>query len=536
MGHPRGAEEGSYHGAGRQHGTREWDGHREWQRIPFDAKVQVPHPFTGEPGKGPTLDGYLADVGAEAYKWEENGLCMRAFFGLRPPTLEGEAKMFYIRQRKAVLAEPERDAEGRVCRDEEGRPILLKDPCHFWARMLYRRFRGPTADKVKEYQHFERRQDESALSLHDRLSGLADDLDVTNERELVLKYLDAVKGGAGDLLRNHVIVEMGEHATLQAVADRFDEIEQAAQLFMGEEQRHPARDWVCEQEQGGGRRTGRGETVEAWAAGGDLESRSRMCWACADETHSFQHCPHRSTRHQGCCGAPRAGAWAMWPRCAGSCTQGFNPNGRKASAPPLGGGGAHQCGGASGHTGLRRGKWERNGAGRRTPQQAGRRIGDSSSVRHEGRATSVGAKGGVGLYAAQACPRHGRKEGPMGGQRKVGSQPREEGSSQDLEGAAGRAGKATTRLPGRQRALGQGAAGRGVETQTGKLATEQQQEEQSDAIPKAKSNEGEDKATGGWEEACNQQEEVEGLASHREPDGAGAPSILEKGWRWQASW
>jgi len=57
--------------------------------IPLSAKVEVPRPLTGEPGKGPSLQSHAADLGKQMTRWEAHRYNMRAFFLLLPPTLEG---------------------------------------------------------------------------------------------------------------------------------------------------------------------------------------------------------------------------------------------------------------------------------------------------------------------------------------------------------------------------------------------------------------------------------------------------------------
>lgn len=120
------------------------EGHQNYRtevyRVPTNAKVEVPRPYTGEAGKGPSLKAHLADLEAVATRWRENRLSMRFFFRQLAPTLDGEAKLFYINEMENILAEPERAADGTPLKDARGREVPLEDPCHLWASMLMRRF------------------------------------------------------------------------------------------------------------------------------------------------------------------------------------------------------------------------------------------------------------------------------------------------------------------------------------------------------------------------------------------------------------
>jgi len=140
-----------YHG-----GTRERDGHTRGPRtIPVNAEVKMVKPYTGEPGKGPALKHYLADLQGVTARWRANGFSMRVFFCQLGPTLDGEAKNFYIDEMAAILRQHEQGSEGNVALDRDGQPILLRDPTHLWARMLKVRFCRVTAERLQEFERFQ---------------------------------------------------------------------------------------------------------------------------------------------------------------------------------------------------------------------------------------------------------------------------------------------------------------------------------------------------------------------------------------------
>ena len=199
--------------------------------MPLNAKVEVSSKFSGDTTKGPPLKAYLADLQSAAARWRANGLSMRVFFQQLAPTLEGEAKLYYINEADDILAQPEKDAYGRAVCDMQGRLVPMQDPCRAWAERLAGRFRGITAEKQSEYQHFACKKNETAMSLYERLYGLAGDLDISSEKELIRKYLDAIPGKAGGLLRSQVIAQMGQRATLRGVSALHAEIEQGARLY-----------------------------------------------------------------------------------------------------------------------------------------------------------------------------------------------------------------------------------------------------------------------------------------------------------------
>jgi len=86
----------------------------------------------------------MTDLQSCTVGWREHDYSMRSFFQRMAQTLDGEAKRFYTHEHKKVLQKPERDAAGRVVRDDLGRVVLIQDPVRLWGKMLHHRFMGRT--------------------------------------------------------------------------------------------------------------------------------------------------------------------------------------------------------------------------------------------------------------------------------------------------------------------------------------------------------------------------------------------------------
>ncbi|GJP83894.1 hypothetical protein CLOP_g13995 [Closterium sp. NIES-67] len=91
-------------------------------------KVEVPARFTGDQEIGTRLKAYVMHIHCEKFCWEQDGLDLRHFFRSLGNTLAGDVEAFLLEVRDLLLQEEERDALGRVCCDEEGWILMLRDP------------------------------------------------------------------------------------------------------------------------------------------------------------------------------------------------------------------------------------------------------------------------------------------------------------------------------------------------------------------------------------------------------------------------
>jgi len=178
------------------------------------------------------------------------------------------------------------------------------------------------------------------MSLYYRVLRLAQDLRVDTEKAVVRKYLTAVPGSPGELLRDQVYLQLGEHARLLEVAQLHDRLQRTLRAFPLAARRaspppraRPKVQW---------HRT-RGEGLRAYTAA-EGTAGPGACWVCASTAHSTRGCPHRKTRHQvlTCTACERKGhvegvCWQKHPemrptpeqfeRATRGATAGYRPGG-----------------------------------------------------------------------------------------------------------------------------------------------------------------------------------------------------------------
>ncbi|CAI7786097.1 unnamed protein product [Closterium sp. NIES-54] len=135
------------------------------------------------------------------YRCDRSGMDPIEFFLSLPNTLGGEAETLYRMKIGEWLRRAEEDGE---------------DPTVLFLDRLRKQFPGHTAQRIREFQEFRRRDEESLLTYYGRLMNLAEDVVCTDSSMIISKFLNGLDKGLAGGLRMRVY-ELGAEATPEEV-------------------------------------------------------------------------------------------------------------------------------------------------------------------------------------------------------------------------------------------------------------------------------------------------------------------------------
>ncbi|CAI7844974.1 unnamed protein product [Closterium sp. NIES-54] len=236
-------------------------------------KVEVAERYTGIPGVGPSLKNYLMELETVEYCWERDGYDPAEFFRKMVGTLAGEAETFYRLTRDEVLEEL---AEGEIV-----------NPTARFLQLLLKEFAGQTEARVEEFRDFRRKKEESLLANYCRLRELAEDLESTDERLLVRKFVQGLDEELKGVVRS-TVYSIGADVTLKEVYLLTKKTEQAQRLLDLEDSEGKSRakmSWAA-------------TAVPDPASGGSSRAKTRLCHTCGEHGHLKRDCPNVPTCEQ----------------------------------------------------------------------------------------------------------------------------------------------------------------------------------------------------------------------------------------------
>ncbi|CAI7820085.1 unnamed protein product [Closterium sp. NIES-54] len=212
-----GTSMGSREEKGRQRGavksargeSGSWDTGR-WAAT-AQPRVEVPVRFTGNEGTGPSLKNYFMQISNVKYRCNWSGMDPIEFFLSLPNTLGGEAETLYHMKIGEWLRRAEEDGE---------------DPTVLFLDRLRKQFPGHTAQRIREFQEFRRRDEESLLTYYGQLMNLAEDVVCTDSSMIISKFLNGLDKGLAGGLRMRVY-ELGAEATPKEVFELAERVELA---------------------------------------------------------------------------------------------------------------------------------------------------------------------------------------------------------------------------------------------------------------------------------------------------------------------
>ncbi|CAI7911866.1 unnamed protein product, partial [Closterium sp. NIES-53] len=188
-------------------------------------------------------------------------------------TLAGEAETFYRLTRDEVLEEL---AEGEIV-----------NPTARFLQLLLKEFAGQTKARVEEFRDFRRKKEESLLANYCRLHELAEDLESTDERLLVRKFVQGLDEELKGVVRS-TVYSIGADVTLKEVYSLTKKTEQAQRLLDLEDSEGKSRaktSWAA-------------TAVPDPASGGSSRAETRLCHTCGEHGHLKRDCPNAPTCEQ----------------------------------------------------------------------------------------------------------------------------------------------------------------------------------------------------------------------------------------------
>ncbi|CAI7740206.1 unnamed protein product [Closterium sp. NIES-53] len=188
-------------------------------------------------------------------------------------TLAGEAENFYRLTRDEVLEEL---AEGEIV-----------NPTARFLQLLWKEFAGQTKARVEEFRDFRRKKEESLLAYYCRLRELAEDLESTDERLLVRKFVRGLDEELKGVVRS-TVYNIGADVTLKEVYSLTKKTEQAQRLLDLEDLEGKSRaktSWVA-------------VAVPDPASGSSRRADPRLCHTCGEHGHLKCECPNVPTCEQ----------------------------------------------------------------------------------------------------------------------------------------------------------------------------------------------------------------------------------------------
>ncbi|CAI7799199.1 unnamed protein product [Closterium sp. NIES-53] len=188
-------------------------------------------------------------------------------------TLAGEAETFYRLTRDEVLEEL---AEGEIV-----------NPTARFLQLLLKEFAGQTEARVEEFRDFRRKKEESLLANYCRLRELAEDLESTDERLLVRKFVQGLDEELKGVVRS-TVYSIGADVTLKEVYLLTKKTEQAQRLLDLEDSEGKSRakmSWAA-------------TAVPDPASGGSSRAKTRLCHTCGEHGHLKRDCPNVPTCEQ----------------------------------------------------------------------------------------------------------------------------------------------------------------------------------------------------------------------------------------------
>ncbi|CAI7842357.1 unnamed protein product [Closterium sp. NIES-53] len=223
------------------------------------------------------------------YRCDRSGMDPIDFFLSLPNSLGGEAEALYRMKMGDWLRRADEDDE---------------DPTVLFLERLRKQFPGHTAARIREFEEFRRRDEESLLTYYRRLMNLAEDVVCMDSSMIISKFLNGLDKGLAGGLRLRVY-ELGANASLEEVFELAERVELAQRKYevylpRATEMKNPT--WAAAMvPETGGREEGRQErgaethTCHQCKHLGHLMRNCRNCDTCGKPGHRRKDCPDAPT-------------------------------------------------------------------------------------------------------------------------------------------------------------------------------------------------------------------------------------------------